>query len=60
MDGFSATGFSGINCFERETEFVRIGNGPSPMPCRLKQAPERYSEGCKARSSSSSLLPTVS
>src|ERR1700744_1279900 len=60
VEGFSATGLSGTNCFARETEFVKGGNGASPIPPRPKQAPERYSEGCIPRSISSSLLPRVS
>jgi hypothetical protein len=59
VDGFSATGLSGVNCLERAAEFVKEGNCISPMPPRPKQAPERYSEACKARSIWSSLLPTL-
>jgi len=58
--GFSATGFNGMNCFESAEEFVKGGSRVSTMPPRPKQAPERYSEGCMARSIWSSLLPTFS
>jgi hypothetical protein len=59
-DGFSATGFNGVNCFESVVEFVKGGNGVSPILPRPKQDPERYSDGCIARSIWISLLPTLS
>ncbi len=59
VGGFSATGFSGVNCLEREAEFVKGGNCASTKSLRPKQAPERYSEACMARSISSSLLPRL-
>ena len=59
VDGFSATGFSGVNCLERAAEFVKGGKCVSTRPPRPKQAPERYSDDCMARSIWSCLLPRL-
>jgi hypothetical protein len=59
VGGFSATGFSGVNCLERAAEFVKEGNCVSAKPPRPKQAPERYSDACMTRSIWSSLLPRL-
>jgi hypothetical protein len=59
VGGFSATGFSGVNCLERAAEFVKGDSCVSAKPPRPKQAPERYSDACKARSIWSSLLPRL-
>jgi hypothetical protein len=59
VGGFSATGFSGVNCLERAAEFVKGGNSVSAKPPLPKQAPERYSDACMARSICSSLLPRL-
>jgi hypothetical protein len=59
VGGFSATGFSGVNCLERAAEFVKGGSCVSAKPPRPKQAPERYSDACMARSIWSSLLPRL-
>jgi hypothetical protein len=59
VGGFSATGFSGVNCLERAAEFVNGGNCVSAKPPLPKQVPERYSDACMARSIWSSLLPRL-